>query len=313
MALLELSPALSPVLTPAAAPVAASEARWELAGSSVESVRAGADVHLAGPGAWLLVLDGELHVESWGATDTLSTGDAAYLGRAHAHRVVARQATRLVVAAVRDVGGPLAMPDPFVARSFAASNRGIAALLELCPVTTAWNLTHFGKGYGELIAAAMRKHWLESLGEPAEPPSLTPELARVVTAVLRDPAHPWTLEALARLAHLSRSSLGERFRTALQLSPLQFVREARMRVARELLADPERSVTHVAFAVGYGSVAAFSRAFTSVHGMTPRCWRAGSCPGGAAEAREPGGSHDGEARADEQHRGQTRGVEQLPA
>ena len=307
MALLELLPA-----PPSdAAPI--PEARWELLSSSVELVDAGARVHLGGPGAWLLVRDGELAVESWGAVDTLASGDAAYLSRSHAYGVVARRPTQLLRAAVLDVGDARAFPDPFVARDFAATNHGITALLELCPVTTAWNLSHFGKSYGELIAAAMRKQWLESQGEPAAAPALTPELARVVTAVLRDPAHPWTLEALARLAHLSRSSLGERFRAVLHVSPLQFVREARMRVARQLLADKDHSVTHVAFAVGYGSVAAFSRAFTSVHGTTPRIWSARLLLGGGAEAREPGGAHDGETRADQQHRRQPGGVEQLPA
>jgi AraC-like DNA-binding protein len=298
---------------PLPAPVRDVTPRWELTGSSVEAVDAGGSVHLPGPGAWLLVLGGELLVESWGAAHTLRTGDAVYLRRAHAHRVVAALHSRLVVVSLHDAGAGTGPPDAFVVRDFGPVNRGIAALLELCPVTTAWNLAHFGKSYGELIAAAMHKHWLESRGEPADPPVLAPEVARVVTAVLRDPAHPWTLEGLAGLAHLSRSSLGERFRATLGLSPLQFVREARMRVARELLSDPDRSVTQVAFAVGYGSVAAFSRAFTSVHGMTPRCWRAGSRPDGAAEEREPGGAHESKTRAGEQHRGQARGVEQLPA
>jgi AraC-like DNA-binding protein len=287
-------------------------ARWELAGSSVGSVEAGAPVHLPGPSAWLLALDGELAVESWQATDTLTAGDAIFLGRAHAYRVKATTPARVVLVSVRQAGGEPPVPDRFVAQGFVAANRGIAALVEICPMSSAHVLRHFASSYGELIAAAMRKQWLEQLDEPGAPEAVIPELARVVAAVSDDPAHPWTLEELARLAHLSRSSLGERFREALATSPLQFVRDARMHRARELLADDDHSVTHVALAVGYGSVAAFSRAFTAAHGMTPRCWRAGSCRS-TAEGGEADGADQREDGAGQEHRRQACTVEQPAA
>lgn len=290
----------------------APTARWELTGSSVRTVEAGATVHLPGPSAWLLVLDGELAVESWQSTEVLGPHDAAFLGRAHAYRVAATTTARLVLASVRQAGGEPPLPEHYVARGFGTANRGVTALVELCPVSTAQHLNHFAASYGELIAAAMRKHRLERAGHPTVPAGLAPEVGRVVAAVLRDPAHPWTLEELARLAHLSRSSLGERFREALATSPLQFVREVRMRRARELLADADHSVTHVAFAVGYGSVAAFSRAFTAVHGMTPRCWRAGSCRS-TAEGGEAGGADQREDGAGQEHRRQACTVEQPAA
>lgn len=303
-----LEPALAAHATSAGALAAPEVARWELTGSSIESVGAGTSVPLPGPSAWLLLLDGELAVESWQATDVLTAGDAIYLGRAHAFRVVATAPARLVLASVRQAGGEPSLPERSVARDFATTNRGVTALVELCPVSTTHHLAHFAASYGELIAAAMRAQHLATVGEPG-PDTLPPEVGRVVAAVSRDPAHPWTLDELARLAHLSRSSLGERFREALATSPLQFVREARMHRARQLLADADRSITHVAFAVGYGSVAAFSRAFTSVHGVTPRCWRAGSCRPDL-QAREPGGTHEGEDRAGQEHRRQAGTVEQ---
>jgi AraC-like DNA-binding protein len=289
-------------------------ARWELTGSRIESVAAGAAVHLPGPSAWLLVLDGELVVESWQSTEVLSTHDAAFLGRAHAYRTTATRSARVALAAVRQAGGEPPVPELFVARGFATASRGVAALVELCPLAMERHAgTSFAASYGELLAAAMRTQWLDSLDEPVDVATdLAPELHRVVAAVSRDPAHPWTLQELARLAHLSRSSLGERFREALATTPLQLVREARMRRARELLADADHSVTHVAFAVGYGSVAAFSRAFTAVHGTTPRGWRAGSCRS-SAEAGEPDGPDDREARARQEHRRQTCAVEQPAA
>lgn len=314
MAALEPAPPAARAQVSRAAHEPTPTARWELTGSSLETVEAGALVHLPGPSAWLLVLDGEIAVESWRTDEVLTTHDAAFLGRAHAYRVRSTTPARLVLASVRQAGGEPPLPEHFVARGFGTANRGVTALVELCPVATAQHLSHFAASYGELIAAAMRKHRLEQEpdGGPAVPQDLAPEVGRVVAAVSRDPAHPWTLDELARLAHLSRSSLGERFRATLGTSPLQFVREARMRRARELLADADRSVTHVAFAVGYGSVAAFSRAFTAAHGMTPRCWRAGSCPL-AAEGGEADGTDQGEDRTGQEHRRQARPVQEPAA
>jgi AraC-like DNA-binding protein len=54
------------------------------------------------------------------------------------------------------------------------------------------------------------------------------------------------------------------------------LRDVRMQVARKLLRDPGRTVTQVAFAVGYGSTAAFSRAFSAHQGIAPQEWRTAS-------------------------------------
>lgn len=110
-------------------------------------------------------------------------------------------------------------------------------------------------------------------GREAAAEVLDNAVATVVAAVTARPGEAWTVERMARLAHLSRSALGDRFRCSLGLGPSELLREVRMREARRLLRDPSRSVAHVAYAVGYGSTAAFSRAFSSHHGIGPQAWR----------------------------------------
>ncbi|WP_036967188.1 helix-turn-helix transcriptional regulator, partial [Promicromonospora kroppenstedtii] len=94
-------------------------------------------------------------------------------------------------------------------------------------------------------------------------------VADVVAALAASPGEPWTLDRMAALVHLSRSALTERFRRATGHSPMRMLREVRMHRARTLLIDRCLPVTRVAFEVGYGSVAAFSRAFTTDHGRSP--------------------------------------------
>lgn len=100
-------------------------------------------------------------------------------------------------------------------------------------------------------------------------------VAHVVAELVARPGEPWTLDEMAGLVHLSRSALAGRFRRATGHSPMRMLREVRMHRARALLAVERLSVTRVAFEVGYGSVAAFSRAFAADHGVSPLAWRAG--------------------------------------
>ena len=67
---------------------------------------------------------------------------------------------------------------------------------------------------------------------------------------------------------MSRSAFSARFTAVVGMPPMAYVSAARMRAARAMLAEG-RSVAAVAAAHGYGSEAAFSRAFARVTGETP--------------------------------------------
>ena len=95
-----------------------------------------------------------------------------------------------------------------------------------------------------------------------------PQLGPAIAAVHRDPGHAWTLSALAAVSMMSRSAFASRFTAVVGTPAMTYVAESRMRAARTRLADGE-SVATVALACGYGSEAAFSRAFSRITGQTP--------------------------------------------
>ena len=105
-------------------------------------------------------------------------------------------------------------------------------------------------------------------------------LAQALAALHEEPAAAWTIEALARRAAVSRSGLGERFRRGLGVAPMSYLTHWRMTLARRLLEGSELPIGRVAERVGYGSEAAFSRAFRRIEGTTPgRVRRAAARPG----------------------------------
>lgn len=89
----------------------------------------------------------------------------------------------------------------------------------------------------------------------------------------KDPAHPWTISELARKVGLSRTRLAERFRHFLGESPMAYLAQWRLKLGAEILQSSDDSVAEVAVAVGYGSEAAFNRAFKREFNSPPAQFR----------------------------------------
>jgi AraC-like DNA-binding protein len=100
-----------------------------------------------------------------------------------------------------------------------------------------------------------------------------PYLARVIGAVQNRPDSRWTLEQMARSAGLSRSGFAGRFRATLGMTPSQFVTAVRMARAADLLLHGQTPMVRIAELTGYGSEAAFSRAFRKWSGSPPGALR----------------------------------------
>lgn len=99
-----------------------------------------------------------------------------------------------------------------------------------------------------------------------------PQLARSLVALHDDPAAPWSLQSLAQVAGMSRTVYAETFRGVLGITPGDYVNQWRLGIAQDLLREG-RALKHIVDAVGYGSVAALSRAFKTRHGVSPRAWK----------------------------------------
>lgn len=96
-------------------------------------------------------------------------------------------------------------------------------------------------------------------------------LARALTAVHRTPGAEWTLNTMATEAGMSRSAFTARFKEVVGQTPASYVTDWRITLAQARLKAGD-SVTRTAIELGYASGPAFSRAFTSRVGHSPRTW-----------------------------------------
>jgi transcriptional regulator GlxA family with amidase domain len=100
-----------------------------------------------------------------------------------------------------------------------------------------------------------------------------PVIGHALALMHQEPAHPWTLVELARRVGLSRTRLAERFRHFLGESPMAYLAQWRLKLGAEMLESTVDSVAEVAAAVGYGSEAAFNRAFKREFDCPPAQFR----------------------------------------
>ncbi|MFD0895927.1 AraC family transcriptional regulator [Luteolibacter ambystomatis] len=94
-------------------------------------------------------------------------------------------------------------------------------------------------------------------------------LAAALQAIHTRPAHPWTLDTLAREASMSRSSFAEHFARVMEVTPLRYLLQWRLTMARDLLSRGDMTVAETALAVGYESASGFSIAFNREIGQPP--------------------------------------------
>lgn len=100
-----------------------------------------------------------------------------------------------------------------------------------------------------------------------------PQLRRALVSIHEQPARDWSLEELADQAGMSRSVFANTFRERIGCTPGVYLQRWRINLAQQAIARG-RALKFVATDVGYGSEAAFSRAFKACAGMSPGQWRA---------------------------------------
>ena len=100
-----------------------------------------------------------------------------------------------------------------------------------------------------------------------------PRLRLALVAMHENPAQDWSLEELAEQAGMSRSVFANAFRDCVGCTPGVYLQRWRINLAQRSLLEG-RPVKWIADTVGYGSEAAFSRAFKVSCGLSPRQWYA---------------------------------------
>ncbi|MGE0280162.1 MAG: AraC family transcriptional regulator [Rhizobiaceae bacterium] len=107
--------------------------------------------------------------------------------------------------------------------------------------------------------------WLAALADPA--------LSRCLAVIHQDSSRDWSVADLSATSGLSRTALTDRFETVLGTSPMRYVRDWRLYLASAELMATTKPIAAIADEAGYGTEAAFNRAFSRAYGAPPAAWR----------------------------------------
>ena len=91
-------------------------------------------------------------------------------------------------------------------------------------------------------------------------------------------AEPLDVPTLAAIAHLSASQFGRVFKDVYGETPHRYLQRRRVERAMTLLRQTDRSVTDIAWDVGFASLGTFSRTFTTIVGSSPTEFRGSHAP-----------------------------------
>jgi AraC-like DNA-binding protein len=110
----------------------------------------------------------------------------------------------------------------------------------------------------------------ERLRQLCEVDGPSQRIARAIERLKSHYAEALRIEDLAAAAHMSPSSLHQRFKAVTSMSPLQFQKQLRLQEARRLMLSEGLEAAAAGHRVGYESPSQFSREYRRLFGAPPR-------------------------------------------
>lgn len=129
------------------------------------------------------------------------------------------------------------------------------------------------------LGASLALHLFEAYGDVAKPPPATKgglgmsRQRRVTDYIEAHLSGEIRLAALAQEAGLSPHHFGKAFKASLGKPPSQYLAERRITKAKELLLGTDRSITEVAYDLGFASHSHFTGVFRRITATTPSQYR----------------------------------------
>lgn len=125
-----------------------------------------------------------------------------------------------------------------------------------------------------LLVMAIRTSFKQSATSPAwYRASSNLRLKPALEAIQADARHAWSVSELARLSGVSRAAFARIFSEALGQTPMQYLTDWRMTLARDHLLNSDMGLAEIADLTGYASPYAFAAAFKRHQSVAPGAWR----------------------------------------
>lgn len=121
--------------------------------------------------------------------------------------------------------------------------------------------------------AASLSLWYETPKSKKKADTHVLQLARVISYIENHFTEPIETEMLAEISNMSLRSFYRAFSEAFSESPSNYINRIRIRKAIELMNDPRKNITDIAFETGFNDSNYFARSFRSIMKESPSSYR----------------------------------------
>ena len=144
-------------------------------------------------------------------------------------------------------------------------------------------LHHVHRFYGKEVADHLSQHFSHEVRKPFDHLSFDQEENTNHPDEIILQAQLWmqnhlnraaiSINSIASLFGMSQRNFTRRFRTATNMTPLQYLQNQRLLEAKELLKNSNLSISEIAYRVGYLDVSYFTKLFKQFVSITPKQYR----------------------------------------
>ena len=171
------------------------------------------------------------------------------------------------------------LPEYIVVRNFGNGDANqfksiVALITEQCERNNPGN-SAIADRLGEILFISLLRAWLiDNAAQPGVLATLADKrLARSLRYIHNQAEQDIDVQAMARIAGMSRTSFAVQFRKVMGVTPAAYLTEWRLLSARRLLISSDAPLAHIPDRVGYANEASFARAYKRRFGETPAMTR----------------------------------------
>jgi len=125
----------------------------------------------------------------------------------------------------------------------------------------------------ELLIRLVQSQHLEQISTEAETDNNKGRLQYVLHYIHENLTHKILMNDLCRKAYLSRNAFFTWFKEQFGVTPLDYINNERVKLAKQLLADNKYSISQISACCGFSDVNYFVRLFKKVEGITPGAYK----------------------------------------
>ena len=124
-----------------------------------------------------------------------------------------------------------------------------------------------------LFISAIRYYIAQNHNQPFFAALYDQKISTTLEQIHAYPEKDWSLDSMSKEAGMSRTSFANHFRNKVGQTPMHYLTNWRMLIAKRILEESEKPIAEVAEKMGYSSEQAFNRAFKKIVHQTPARFR----------------------------------------